>query len=417
MNGNGIRDPGDSPLPGVIFHVNDIPNRRTDVGGSYPTNSKGEAHLSLLPPGCPQANFEIYPDVPPGFRALSNVRPTAGADSSEQVFEFGFSQLPGLATLTPHAPAPKCVSYHLGLANHDDITEIAVAADGSVWVSTFGDGVRKLPNGSSKWVYIRAKDGLANNNVRSITPLADGSVWFGTEGGASRWDANGWTSFTVADGLVNNNVYGIAGAPSRDVWFATAGGISRLDTKTSTWKSVPSDNMFSAIAVSPDGVPWASILSDGSIVQVSDSGANGLQLKTKKSNIPAFRLVFATNGILWIAGPDGVGKYDPVSGALEVYDRSTTKGYFADSANSLALASDGSVWIAADNSSTPAAYHFIPMPRTDTADAWQIYDQNDGIPTLPATQSDSVKGITVSPAGDLWIATTEHATRCSFEKH
>jgi len=417
MNGNGVRDSSDPPLPGVTFHVNDIRNGYSDVGnGDGPSDWKGEVQLSVWLPGCPNARFEVYPDIPSGFSTLSDSKSTADAESTNMVFDFGFSQLPSLPTITPRPSPPSCTSYHLGLSNRYDITDIAITADGTVWVSTFNDGVRKLPPGSSEWIHIDTTDGLVNNQVRSITSLTDGNVWFGTEGGASRFGPDGWTSFTSVQGLINNNVYGIAGSPDGEIWFATAGGVSQLNPQTLSWDNISSD-LISAIAVSPKGTPWvAPFLGNPSKIVASNSGALEFESSFNFNYVEQF--MFAPDGILWIAGYNGIGRFNPATGVLDIYNRMSSKGAFVDAAKDLDIAPDGSLWIAAETY-TPTVYHFLPSLQTDTASAWRIYDQRDGLPTLPssATNDDSVKAIAVTPTGVVWIATTEHATRCHFDNN
>ena len=414
MDGNGVRNSSDPPLPGVTFHVNDIQNGYSDVGDADgPSDWKGEVQLSVWLPGCPDARFEVYPDIPEGFRALSDLRPTADAGSTHMVFDFGFSQLPGLPTVTPQPPSPLCRSYRLGVSNKYDITDIAIATDGTVWVSTFNDGLRKLLPGSSEWMHIDTADGLVNDQVRSITPLTDGSIWFGTEGGASQFGSNGWTSFTSAQGLINNSVYGIAASSDGNVWFATAGGVSQLNTQTLSWNSISAD-MISAVAVSPEGAVWvAPFLGNPTKVVLSDSGVIKFEDGFNFNYVDQFK--FTPDGIMWIAGFDGIGKFSSRTGVLDVYNRMSSKGAFVDAAKDLDVAPDGSLWIAAE-AYTPIIYHFLPWLKTDTTSAWQIYDQRDGLPTLPssATNDDSVKAIAVTAIGDVWIATTEHATLCHF---
>jgi len=416
MNGNGLRDASDTPLPGVTFHVNDTLNGYSDVGdANSKTDWKGETQLSVWLPGCPNARFEIYPDTPAGYNALPNSRPIVDVKSTDKVFDFGFSQLTGMPTITPRPPTPTCVSYHLGLANRYDITDIAVAADESVWVATYNDGLRKLPPGSQEWEYIKSSNGLVNDEVRSITPLNDGSIWFGTEGGASHLSSNGWESFTKNQGLISNSVYDIAAASDSDLWFATSDGISQLDTQTLKWNSLPLDTIIHAITISPDGIIWAAPFL-GNPSQVVDAGTDGLRLESKVNFDSADELLFAPNGSMWMAGFNGIGNYDPVTGTLNTYNSTSTAGAFVDSANDLAIASDGSIWIAA-GTYTPTVYHFMPWLDTSTSSAWQIYDHRDGLPTLSpsATNNDTVQAIAIAPSGDIWIATTEHATRCHFE--
>jgi sugar lactone lactonase YvrE len=417
MNGNSLRDPSDPPLPGVTFHVNDTLNGYSDVGNANSkTDWKGETRLSVWLPGCPNARFEIYPDTLTGYNALPNSRPIVDVKSTDKVFNFGFSQLSGMPTVTPRPPSPTCVSYHLGLANQYDITDIAIAQDESVWVATYNDGLRKLPFGSQEWEYINTGDGLVNNQVRSITPLNDGSIWFGTEGGAAHLSSNGWESLTINQGLINNSVYDIAAASDGDLWFATGRGISHLDVQTMKWNSVPWDSSTHAITISPDGMVWAAPFL-GNPSQVIDQGAAGLRLESKVDFDSADELVFATDGTMWMAGFNGIGQYNPLTGTLNLYNSSSTSGAFVDSANDLAIAPDGSIWIAA-GTLTPTVYHFIPWLDTSTSNAWQIYDHRDGLPTLSPseTNNDTVQAIAIAPSGDIWVATTEHATRCHFDK-
>lgn len=406
MNNNGMRDPGDPPLPGVTFHVNDTLNGYSDVGFSdSSSNWKGEAGLTVWLPGCPEAEFEVYADTPAGYRALSNARQPARDRSSDQVFEFGFVQLPGIPTITARPQTFSCTSYHLGWANHYDITDIDIAADGTVWVATYNDGLRKLPPGNSEWVYLKTADGLANNQVSSITPAADGTVWFGTEGGAIHWrQEDSWTSYTSADGLINNSVYGIALSPDGDIWFATAGGVSQFDARTLTWRSVESE-MVNAIAISPDGTVWAAPILDDQVRVVEHNHAK-LQFGSGIDYRYADQLLFAPDGKLWIAGTDGVGQYDPSTGNLNMFTQTSWT-------NELDFAPDGSLWIAASGYS-PVVYHFLPWLDVTSASAWEFYDQRDGLPTLPesTTNDDTVQALAVTSSGNLWIATTEHATYC-----
>ena len=67
-----------------------------------------------------------------------------------------------------------------------------------------------------------------DNTVLSIAAAPDGAMWFGTAfGGASRFDAETWTTYTKANGLPDNQVNAVAVAPDGVVWFGTEHGASR----------------------------------------------------------------------------------------------------------------------------------------------------------------------------------------------
>jgi ligand-binding sensor domain-containing protein len=418
LDHNGKRDQNDPPLPGVMFHVDDILNKYVDVAGRTGlSNWKGESKLSVWLPGCPSARFEIYPDTPPGYRPISEMRIAANVRSSGKTFTFGFAQLDTMPTITPRPPTPICESFRLGISNRYDITDITVAPDGSVWVATFNDGLRWLPPGQSEWLSIRSKDGLINDQVRSITPLPNGIIWFATNGGASSFDGQRWVSVSSADGLVDNNVYDIAVGEDGDIWFATYAGVSRLDPSTSTWTSLPSSNIISAIAIAPDGTPWvAPSLGNVNRLEISSSGALFFDEGEGPPYEYADQLSFAPDGTLWMAGYDGVARFNPISGEYTVYDGQSTNGAISGYTEAFAFSPDGSIWIAG-GAYTPTIYNFLPWLADDPLSAWRIYDTQDGLPSLPesVTNNDSVKAIAVSASGDIWVATTEHATRCSFE--
>ena len=76
------------------------------------------------------------------------------------------------------------------------------------------------------------KDGLVDNRVYSMLIDREKKMWFGTEGGISRFDGEGWISYTKKDGLVENLVRSILEAADGSLWFGTypyergRGGIS-----------------------------------------------------------------------------------------------------------------------------------------------------------------------------------------------
>jgi hypothetical protein len=411
LDHNGTRGSSDPPLPGVIFHADDILGGYRDVADSHgPTNWKGETHLAVWLPGCPAARFEIYPDTPSGYAPVSDLRPTADAIHLDKTFDFGFVQLAAMPTLTPRPPSPTCESYRLGNADRHYITDIDVAPDGSVWVSTWGDGLRWLPPGKSKWISIRSRDGLINDRVFSITALSTGVVWFAAREGASSFDGQKWNSFLSTDSLSAD----IAIAPNGEVWFVTSAGVSRVDPATSTWTPLQFPDPVTDVAFALNGIPW--IISSRGVARVEVSAPDSLHYVEGLSFKGASQWGFAPNGILWITGLNGVARYDPVSEHLTIYDRQSTGGVIDDYVHALAFGSDGSLWIGS-SSESPTVYQFLPWLETDPWSAWRIYDARDILPSLPSsvTKDNSVRSIAISPSGEIWIATPEHATRCRFE--
>ena len=123
---------------------------------------------------------------------------------------------------------------------------------GNLWFGTYGGGVSKYDgnrveaiergdtiaqrtqqnlkkiNGKlvKSYTNFTTAQGLANNNVRSITEDKDGNLWFGTQGGGvSKYDGKTFTNFTTAQGLANNNVFSITEDKTGNLWFGTQNGL------------------------------------------------------------------------------------------------------------------------------------------------------------------------------------------------
>lgn len=105
------------------------------------------------------------------------------------------------------------------------VTDLAFAADGSLWAGTCTRGVSvRTPGGELR--QLRAIDGLLDDYVLSVAPL--GAVTFvGTLRGLSIVGERGVQNLTTADGLSGNEVHDVVAQGDR-VWVATDGGLSLL---------------------------------------------------------------------------------------------------------------------------------------------------------------------------------------------
>src|SRR5215475_1282986 len=73
-NGDGLLNHGESPLSGVEIHVDDVENQLVDVGWPAITDKYGDVHLNVSIPGCSNSVFQIYADIPEGFRVTTRPR-------------------------------------------------------------------------------------------------------------------------------------------------------------------------------------------------------------------------------------------------------------------------------------------------------------------------------------------------------
>jgi ligand-binding sensor domain-containing protein len=411
-NKNGQHDPNEQPLPNVIFHVSD--------GEDSASNWKGETTLSVWLPGCPQASFEIRPEIPNGYKLTTLASMSADVRDLNKVFEFGFSTLEGVPTATARPSSPTCTSYQIGIANQYDVSDIAIAADGSIWAATFGNGVVHYISEQDEWIRYTVADGLIGDKIYSITALNTGDIWFAARGGASVWNGSSWLSYTEKDGLINSEVFKVAQAPDQSIWFATEGGVSHLIPSTSTWTNYTTndglaDNFITYVIATSDNSIWLPTVTEGMtrlILPASDNEKpqwiTYSEYSEGENYIPVDyidRIQVAPDGTYWFAGLQGLLQYDPTSETWNFDENNSNGGYV----NSFTFGQDGSIWIASGTES-PEIYHL------NSQNIWEVYDSRDGLPTINKenVNEDGAEGIVVDSSNNVWVATRETATRCVF---
>lgn len=95
-NADGLVNPGESPLSDVKIHVDDIQNQLAAVSWPAITDREGDVQLHVSIPGCVDTVFEIYVDIPEGYRITTRPRLSIQPDIWEgkdrgRVYYFGFA--------------------------------------------------------------------------------------------------------------------------------------------------------------------------------------------------------------------------------------------------------------------------------------------------------------------------------------
>ena len=95
-NADGRIDPDEPPLSDVKIHVNNVQNQVLDISWPAITDQDGDVQLSVSIPGCSKSAFEIFVDIPEGYRATTRPRIEVQQDpwqspSRGQVYYFGFA--------------------------------------------------------------------------------------------------------------------------------------------------------------------------------------------------------------------------------------------------------------------------------------------------------------------------------------
>jgi ligand-binding sensor domain-containing protein len=218
---------------------------------------------------------------------------------------------------------------------------MTAAPDGTVWVAT---GTKLTFFNGQDWVSYTKKDGLLDDQTKSVALANDGTLWVGSVAGVSRFDGISWESFTKDDGLIDTFIEAIAVDSLGNTWFVSSfGGASYFDGKkwTSFHKGKELPNYpHSSIAIASDGSVW--IGSGGGGVSRFDGRDWTTYTVSNDYNLEYVKVIMqGPDGSLWF-GTEGQGVYR--------FDGQTwtnlTKenGLCYDYVDSIAAGPDGSIW-------------------------------------------------------------------------
>ncbi|SRR6266540_1244173 len=94
-NRDGLVNNDESLLRNIAIHIDDAQNNLVNVGWPAITDRYGDVQLNVSIPSCSNSIFEIYADVPEGFRLTTRPRIEVTRDfwgnlDTENIYYFGF---------------------------------------------------------------------------------------------------------------------------------------------------------------------------------------------------------------------------------------------------------------------------------------------------------------------------------------
>lgn len=308
--------------------------------------------------------------------------------------------------LTTLCAAQTFTTWHMadGLPT-DDIRDVAVAPDGTIWLAT-GAGVAAF-NGSTFTVHTTGTHpGLASNDAYAIEVTTDGDVWVGTDFGVSVYNGASYTTYTTANGLSDNEIKNIKQAPNGDVWLATINGATRYSASSFTAFGSPSIPFGGATHVA-FGSNGDVLLSGGLGGMIVYNGSTFTAVTTAGGLLSNRLRSIAVNGAQerWVGTSDGISVMDATNAHITDHE-----AFFElpppDELNPVTdvlIDLVGRVWAAVYVDYLVTEGGISVYANND----WLQFEESDGL------AGPNVRRIAMDADGDIWVTTSTGITEIS----
>ncbi len=272
---------------------------------------------------------------------------------------------------------------HADLAGAD-ISTLATARDGSLWVAVMGGGLYRVD--SRAVTRFGPRHGLTHDAVESLHPHDDGQMWVGTaNGGLFRHSDGRFENYSPADGLPGARVPVIAKGIDKDMWIGTDRGLVRFMeprfTVFTRRDGLASDTVGD---IYQDG--------DGSVWVASTSGLSrfkdgAFRVFTIKEGLPDNRIVGIgadNSGGMWVRTRTGL-----VSGSGRFIRSHDVAGVRWDRVTAFLWDRSGTRWLGIDGAG------LLQVRDGDT----KLLSKKDGL------ADDTVLTLFEDRAGSVWVGT------------
>jgi ligand-binding sensor domain-containing protein len=212
----------------------------------------------------------------------------------------------------------------------------------SVWCSTFGDGVLRITKNNHQNYSIRT--GLISNHIRAFAKQLDGTVWFVSKNGISKYSNGVIKNFTNKDGLNDNNIKTVIEDSEGNLFFGTDGGGLIKFTNDNFISYTKSDGISSSVVMSivedSDLNIWVSTYGGG-VCKIKGSTYEKYGEKDALGNNTVWCSLLAKDKRVWFGTSDGVSVFDGVGfNTYKVKDGLNAKKIYA-----LNEDKKGNIWI------------------------------------------------------------------------
>jgi signal transduction histidine kinase/ligand-binding sensor domain-containing protein len=284
--------------------------------------------------------------------------------------------------------------------------------DHKIWIGTGGEGLLEFDRQHNRFIrYIsqpKNNESLPDDYVLSLFQDRDGTIWVGLHQTTPAFFVTQppqFDKFIHGSGFRNTLGGILVSSIHQDskgiLWISSAGSLNRIDQASGQDRLIHGGNIANethTMIDAPDGVIWIGTFGDGlkkldedtgrqiSVKFTSEVGENVL-------NDPVVRVLFDREGNLWAATWGGLKKYNLRSHRVDVYkpDSGSRVEYY-----DITQDSDGYIWLAGSQ----GLHRFDPATGR-----FKVYHHlSDEHQSLSDIQ---VNAVHIEPDGSMWIATQD----------
>ncbi len=263
-----------------------------------------------------------------------------------------------------------------------ELQAMAQAADGSIWIASFGGGITRLHQG--KFTTFTKAQGLGGNFATSLVADRDGAIWAGTDEGLSRWKDGQIRTFTTGDGLPESQSHPLYSDVDGSLLLTKrSGGLLRYAGGKFSPADVPGlqgETTVRALLRDRSGALW--IATHIGLFQQKDGQTRHYTAADGLATTRVASLAEDSEGNLWIGTDGGLTRYRD-----GVFETHAVADFNGRGVTALTASREGGVFVGSGTVTYVRRRQF------------RHYGQEDGLPHYMATTffQDS--------QGTLWIGT------------
>ena len=343
--------------------------------------------------------------------------------------------------------------------SEDFVNRLLIDRKGQLWIATFGGGLNRYDAETGAFTRYRHDPGdpasISHDDVSALYEDAAGTLWVGTRGGGLHRIIDGRIERVEASaaGASPRLIEQICGDGEGGLWVATQNeGLLRYAPASNRWidesgfasTGMARSTELSALLRTDDGSLWVGTRGEG-LARRDAQGRWQVWMADGSEDTPGSAIIHdlavAGAGRIWVAGNQGLDRFDPASGRFESFRHvpGLVGSLPYDDVQTVMEDSNGTIWVGtggaglARHTPEPPQFSVMDLPRagSDGGAVWSVMESADGAVwagTLsggvlraaspaaafrPLSRSASsldgadVRGLQASRDGSFWVGTRQ----------